>query len=256
MLSKNNIKHINSLKINKFRKKYSEFIVEGDKCVFELLKSDFNTINIFANAEWIENYSTMPEISETEIIEITDPEMKKISSFSTACQILAIAEIPQTDFEKGNISEKLTLMIDDIKDPGNLGTIIRTADWFGINHIICSNETVDLFNPKVIQSSMGSFTRVKLLYVELSEYLQNLQPDICVYSCVLDGENIYKTELSKNGIIILGSESHGVSEKLSPFISKKIAIPSFVDNKNSGNSTESLNVSVAAGIICSEFKRM
>ena len=179
-------------------------------------------------------------------------EMGKISQLTTPQNVLGIFNIPDISINNLSLSGALTLMLDDIKDPGNMGTIIRIADWFGIKQIICSPESVDIYNPKVVQGSMGSIARVNVAYANLLDILQNKSENIPVYGALLDGENIYKTTLEPSGIIIIGNESEGISENLLPHISKKIMIPSFNTNLQKA---ESLNAAIAAGIICAEFRR-
>jgi TrmH family RNA methyltransferase len=167
--------------------------------------------------------------------------------------VLALVEVPQQlNFAK-SIFEKLILVLDEIKDPGNLGTIIRIADWFGISDIVCSNHSVDAYNPKVVQATMGSIARVNLRYTNLFEFLKNIPTDFPIYGTLLNGENIYNQTLSKNGIIIIGNESKGISDDILPFITNKLYIPSYAENLN--NKAESLNASIATAIVCAEFKK-
>lgn len=153
--------------------------------------------------------------------------------------------------EVPDMTSELILMLDNISDPGNMGTIIRTADWFGVQHIICSENCVDVFNPKVVQASMGSIFRVKIHYKKSEEFLQNISVGIPIYGTLLNGKSIYETHLSRNGIILIGNESHGISTHLLPFIKSKISIPGF----SKGKSAESLNASIAASIVLAEFRR-
>ena len=253
MLSKNQIKLINALKIKKFRDQYRLFVIEGTKAVAEILQSSYTIHSIYGEKTWFErnNYilSERKEL-ETQIFLISDTEMKKISSFTTPNEVLLIAEIPENKFNIQDLEDGLLLMLDEVKDPGNLGTIIRVADWFGIKNIICSTNSVDAFNPKVVQSTMGSITRVKVYYEELLSVLNTnkQKPGLPVFGALLNGENIYKAKLQTKGIILLGNESKGISAELLPFVTRKITIPSY-------GGAESLNVSIAAAIICSEFRR-
>ncbi|MCD4745473.1 MAG: RNA methyltransferase [Bacteroidales bacterium] len=255
MLSSSRIKYINFLKINKYRKKYGQFIAEGPKLVTELINSHFKIIKIFAlNNRLIENFSLIGN-KQIEQIEITEKELKKISALKTPNQILAIVEIPQYIFNFNMTSSELVLILDEIKDPGNLGTIIRTADWFGINNIICSNNSVDLYNPKVVQATMGSIARVKVYYYDLEKFLCNIPEQTKIYGTFLRGKNIYKIKLVSNGIIVIGNESKGISKNLSAFIKEKIFIPSFDYENDNLITPESLNASIATAIICAEFRR-
>jgi len=250
MLSQSKIKYIRSLSNKKFRIQYRQFIVEGTKSVKELLNSNYIADSIYATKDWINNHSD----SSVKInpIEISENEMGKISQLTTPQNVLGIFNIPDISINNLSLSGALTLMLDDIKDPGNMGTIIRIADWFGIKQIICSPKSVDIYNPKVVQGSMGSIARVNVAYANLLDILQNKSENIPVYGALLDGENIYKTTLESSGIIIIGNESEGISENLLPHISKKIMIPSFNTNLQKA---ESLNAAIAAGIICAEFRR-
>jgi len=250
MLSKNIIKHINALKQNKFRDEFQEFIAEGDKLVTELLSSNFKIIEIFAVKEWLDIHKISDNVA---ITEVTVSELERISGLITPNMVLALVEIPQQQSIDTFIFEKLILVLDEIKDPGNLGTIIRIADWFGISDIVCSKHSVDVYNPKVVQATMGSIARVNIQYVDLSIFLKNIPKDIPIYGTLLNGENIYNQTLSENGIIIIGNESKGISNELLPFITNKLYIPFFAENSN--NKAESLNASIATAIVCAEFKR-
>ncbi|OQX79998.1 MAG: hypothetical protein B6D61_02615 [Bacteroidetes bacterium 4484_249] len=236
MLSKSLVQFINSLKINKYRKIHRKFIAEGPKIAGELLSNSAGLLvidKILSVKKWIEEYkNSIPD--NVELIEITEKELKKISSLKSPNQVIVIVNIPNRETIPRNIYSDLTLMLDEIKDPGNMGTIIRTADWFGISNIICSNECVDVYNPKVVQATMGSLARVSIFYTNLEK-------------------NIYETKLKNRGLILIGNESKGVSAKLKPFITDNISIPSFPVSEE--RSTESLNASIAAAIVCAEFKR-
>lgn len=248
MLSKNKIKLIRSLRILKFRRQLGLFIAEGPKIVGEVLNTHFIIDSIFATLEWFEENSELDLPEKREII--SESELKKISNLKTPNEVVALVKIPMPA-QFPDISEHLVLVLDEIKDPGNLGTIIRTADWFGIDHIICSDSCVDVFNPKVVQSAMGSVTRVPVLYTDLIKYLQSLKTSTPVYGMVLQGSNLFSSNLTKHGLIIIGSESHGISKSLFPFITNKLSIPNYADS----NSAESLNASIAAAITLAEFKR-
>jgi TrmH family RNA methyltransferase len=244
MLTKNQVKFITSLHDKKFRRLENAFIVEGLKMVNELLKSTMEIESVFA-VKGSPFISSHPEATE-----ITEAELKKISALTTPNEVLAVVRIPEYIFKPEELSSGPTLALDDVSDPGNLGTIIRVADWFGIKNIICSENSADCFAPKVIQATMGSFLRVKIFYRHLPDFFESLRPmDVKVYGTILNGENIFKTKLKKNAVIILGNESKGISKGLLPYIDYKVAIPSY------SNGAESLNVSTAAAIICAEFMR-
>jgi RNA methyltransferase, TrmH family len=240
MVSKNQIKLITSLVQKKYRKEHQLFIAEGEKVIHELLQSDFELKNLYCSKPMF------PRILEPIKTIISDHDLKKISALTTANDCLAVFRIPN---QKEIANSGLILALDDIRDPGNLGTIIRLCDWFGINQIICSDQTVDIYNPKVIQATMGSISRVNVNYVNLEVYLSETK--VSVFGTFMDGENIYKKQLAQNGIIVLGNEAKGISEAIEKLVTQKIAIPRF------GNMqvTESLNVATAAAIILSEFRR-
>jgi len=252
MISINQIKHINSLKQNKFRKIHKEFIAEGEKTVADILSSNFEISSIFALEEWLEK--NQDNCKEIEVEQISEKELNRISSQKTPNKVLAVVKIPENKIDFQTIFSDLILMLDNINDPGNLGTIIRIADWFGIKNIICSENTVDLYNPKVVQATTGSIARVKVCYTELKEFIQKTPENITVYATLLEGENISKSKLKKTGIIIIGSESHGISKELFPFIKKKIKIPEYL-TKTDTQKAESLNASIATAIVCYEFRR-
>ena len=256
MLSKNKIKFINSLKKKKNRTYYKLFLAEGEKIILELLASSMKLKELYGTEAFMNNVSKQ-KLSHVEKVEtINDTELKKISDLKTPNKVLAIVEIPKYQIDENELKNSLSLVLDKINDPGNLGTIIRIADWFGINHVFCSEDTVDVFNPKVIQSTMGSFARVNLVYCDLKDLLSSYQNTkyFGIYGSFLEGESIYASPLTNKGFIIMGSESHGISKELEEFVNQRIYIPSF-SQEESQESSESLNVSVATGIICSEFRR-
>lgn len=251
MISKNQIKFVRSLHQAKFRRLEKLFIAEGPKVVDELLNSRFSVKSIFAQSEWILlNNKRIP--GTIEVFEVNSNELERISTLVTPNQVIALVSIPELEKPPPNVPRDLTLILDDIKDPGNMGTIIRTADWFGMNRIICSENCVDIYNPKVVQSTMGSISRVSAYYTNLEDFIGKLPDEAKVYGSLLAGENIYKTELHSQSYLIIGSESHGISNELKKYITDNITIPTF-SSESSG--AESLNASVAAAIICSEFRR-
>lgn len=254
MLTKNTISHINQLKLRKSREQFGEFIAEGPKLVSELLESGYKVNSLFATSEWGYNNKSKYTSKVNEIVTVSEKEMERISLLKTVSDVLAIVSIPSITFSEDNIKNELSLVLDTIQDPGNLGTIIRTADWFGLKTIFCSKNTVDVFNPKVVQATMGSITRVNVFYIDIVDLLKSMSNEVHlpVYGTYLSGKNIFEHELSKNGLIIMGSEGSGISNALAPYIKEKLFIPSF---QNQGHSSESLNVSVATAIVCSEFKR-
>ena len=247
MLSKNKIKYIHSLELKKNRKKEGVFVAEGHKLVGDLLPH-FHCRLILATTTWLEEHH---DIQADEIIEITPEELVKASLLKTPQEVLAIFEQPQYDYTTDVIKNSLCLALDDIQDPGNLGTIIRLADWFGIEHIFCSQGTVDVYNSKVIQATMGALARVKVHYCNLPDLISSLK-DVPVYGTFLDGENIYDKPLSENGLIIMGNEGNGVSKEVSQLINNKLYIPNYPTGRAT---SESLNVAIATAVVCAEFRR-
>jgi len=240
MLSKNQIKLITSLQQKKYRKQEQLFFVEGVKVVQELLQSNFELQDLFTTKQ------DFISVSKTKVHAISDAELKKISALATPNSCLAIFKIPKA---KEMNESGLILALDDVRDPGNLGTIIRLCDWFGIETLFCSDETVDIYNPKVVQATMGSISRVNVVYGDLENFL--VKTKLTVFGTFMDGKNIYQESLPKEGIIVMGNEANGISEAVEKLVTDRIAIPRF------GNLqiTESLNVATATAIILSEFKR-
>ncbi|MBU1011828.1 MAG: RNA methyltransferase [Bacteroidetes bacterium] len=253
MISKGQIKHISSLKLLKFRKATGEFVVEGEKMVHELIMSDYEINALYALPAWLEANQELIRQNQLNAEKISPKELERISSFKTPNQVLANAQIPARIDQEISFDD-LILVLDDIRDPGNLGTIIRTADWFAIRTIVCSVNTVDLYNPKVLQSSMGSFMRVNVIYQDLKAFIQKARTEkVTVYGTFLNGMNIYDEKLAEKGLIIIGNESQGISPEIEKMIDKRINIPSYPQNLT--NQAESLNASVATAIICAEFRR-
>ncbi|MCF8369404.1 MAG: RNA methyltransferase [Bacteroidales bacterium] len=250
MLSKNKEKIIRSLPILKYRKQTGLFLAEGPKIVEELLESTFEVNFICATSEWLNSKNSL--VKKYECFEVTQNELNKISALKNPNQVLATFKIPDNS-PIPNFSNELILVLDNIRDPGNLGTIIRSADWFGVKNIICANTCVDLYNPKVVQSTMGSIARVGLFYTDLIEYFTKAALQMPVYGAVLNGANMYTAVDTSTGYLIIGNESNGISDGLLPFITKKLSIPSFV--KPDGSHAESLNASVATAVLLAEFKR-
>jgi len=254
MLSKNKIKFINSIKKKKYRDAYQIFFAEGEKLVDELLLSDNEISTIFATNEWITQHQQIMDKKSITCCVITNEELKKISALSTPNKVLATIKIPKIKYNKTEIAKQLSILLDNVNDPGNLGTIIRIADWFGIKNIFCTKESVDLYNPKVVQASMGAIFRVNVHYIDFQKLLHDFSDnnDFIIYGTFLKGNNIYHEPLSPKGFIMMGSESHGISQQWEPYIQQKLFIPNYPDTKKS---TESLNLSTATAIVCSEFRR-
>jgi TrmH family RNA methyltransferase len=247
MISKGQIKNIRFLQQKKYRDEQRLFIAEGPKVVVELLNSKFKTKELFYTEEFKHPGTGIKGIK------VSEKELQNISALKTANQVLAVFEIPELKCNTDTLKKELVLALDDIRDPGNMGTIIRIADWFGINHVLCSESCVDVFNPKVVQSTMGSIARVNVCSADLDMVLKELQP---VYAAVLNGKNIYSTKLTSKGVILIGNESKGISEKLMKHVSDKISIPNFSSPQETHSAgAESLNAAIATAIICSEFRR-
>lgn len=238
MVSKSQIKLITSLQQKKYRLHHQLFVAEGKKTINELLNSHFELYTLFTTEPFNSN-------AKDEIL-ITEKELKKISFLKSPNKSLAIFKIPTKTLQ---IEEELVLALDNIRDPGNLGTIIRLCDWFGVKNLLCSKSSVDCYNPKVIQASMGSITRVNVHYVDLYKFIKDT--DLPVFGAYMDGENVYKSNLPNKGVLIMGNEANGISEPIEQLISKRISIPQFGSSQN----TESLNVATATAILLSEFKR-
>ena len=250
MLTKNQAKRIHSLGNKKYRDRYKEFVVEGDKTVKELINSDLQITGLFATSAWIKKHSgIIPE--NCNIIPVTETQLKNISRQTTPNQVLAVVKIPEQN-KIPTPQNELLLVLDGIQDPGNMGSILRTADWFGIQNIVCSEDTVDLYNPKVIQATMGSFCRVAVSYTNIVDYLGLYKNQVPVYGAFLNGENAFKKEFQENAILVLGNESNGISKEVSDCISCKITIPPF--NPNREKKSESLNASASGAILMALFR--
>jgi TrmH family RNA methyltransferase len=241
MISKVKAKFIKSLQVKKYRKQEQSFLVEGKKGVEELLRSDFTTTMVCATKEFIDEH----ELSGIEVVEATPSELGSLGSVETNDSVLAVART------KDNIrpsigADEYALVLDDIRDPGNLGTIIRTADWYGVRYIIASEETADFYNPKVIRSTMGSFCRVTIFYTSLDEFLKDGSK--VVYGAFLDGSNVHELKFAEGGLIVIGNESNGISRETGKYVTQRITIPRF-------GQAESLNASMATGIILDNLRR-
>ncbi len=255
MLSKNKIKFINRLKQKKFRSETGLFIMEGDKLVSELLSNRKESIvQLVATTGWLRANQHLLHRGIKEITEVSEPFFSKITSFESPTGVLAVLSIPQFSFHENDLKKQLSIGLDTIQDPGNLGTIIRIADWFGINTIFCSHGCADCFNPKAVQASMGSVLRVPLFYVNLETLLDKMSffDDYIVYGSFIEGPSIYNSKLSNTGMLIFGNESRGIQDSIKKYIRFSLSIPSFSRQKNHA---ESLNVSAAVAVFCSEFMR-
>ena len=247
MLSKNKIKYIRSLELKKNRKEERVFVAEGHKLVGDLL-GHFPCRLLVAIPTWLEKN---PKVQADEIIEVTPDELTRASLQKTPQEVLAVFEQPTWTYDVASVSKSLCLALDDIQDPGNLGTIIRLADWFGIEHIFCSQGTVDVYNPKTIQATMGALARVKLHYCHLPSLIASLG-DVPVYGTFLDGENMYGKTLTDHGLIVMGNEGNGIGEEVARLVNERLYIPNYPPQRET---SESLNVAVATAVICAEFRR-
>lgn len=247
-ISKNKIKEINSLKIKKYRQQLGLFTCEGTKTIHCLLNSNYKINEIYATKLFFEKNEIIFNTKKINLI--SEAELQKISSLSTPPQVLAIVQMPNKDLNYVNFANKITLVLDNIQDPGNLGTIIRLADWFGVENIVCSQNTVDAYNPKVVQATMGSLFAVNVFYTNLKDFFQK-NKEIQVFGTFIDGQPINKTKISKQLFLLLGNEANGISDELSNFISKKITIPTY----NTQKMAESLNVANATAICLWELFR-
>jgi len=249
MASKATISFLRSLQQKKFRLKERAFVVEGPKLVNELFHSDFKVLSVYALASWIPE----PHVS-VPVEVISEKEMEQVSGLQTPNKVLAVVALPDDNHRFTAPDAGLHLLVDQIQDPGNLGTIIRIADWFGFRSVICSLDTVDVFNPKVVQSTMGSIFRIPVIYDALPDVLvKNASgPKLPVYATLLEGKNMYSEDLTDNGYVLMGNESRGLNPMLLPFVNRAIKIPG---PGQKGGKAESLNVAIAAGVVCAEFRR-
>jgi len=249
MLSKAKIKHIRSLEIKKFRNEHQSFVAEGNKLVEDMLGA-FDCELLIAKSSWM---ATQGNIPAKELLVAEDEDIRKISFLKSPQDVLAVFKLPTNSIEEVKPASTLTLMLDGIQDPGNLGTIIRLADWFGIEHIVCSLDTADAFNPKTVQATMGALARVHIHYTDLAVFLHEQKGGgFPIYGTFPDGENFYSKELSENGVIIMGSEGSGIRSQILPYINHRLCIPNYPQGKET---SESLNVAIATALICGEFRR-
>ncbi|MDR2824429.1 MAG: RNA methyltransferase [Prevotellaceae bacterium] len=246
MLSISKQKLVSSLAFKKFRDSEGLFVAEGGKLISDLASGGLRCVYLFATNK--NAYS----IEHQEFIEVTERELQKISNQKTPQGVLAVFKIPKYEVDFKNVQNTLSLALDDVQDPGNVGTIIRLADWFGIANVYCSSGCADAFAPKTVQATMGALARIKIHRVDLHEFLSVNKSHTTIYGTFLEGENIYQTNLSHSGIIVMGNEGNGISENIKSLIDKKLHIPSFPQNNPT---SESLNVAVATALVCGEFRR-
>lgn len=247
MISKATIKKIHALDMRKFRRNERLFVAEGPKLVDELCAT-MKPVYIAALPEWISENADI--VADAEYDVVTPDELQRASLQKNPQQVIALFPIPEHKLCAEQLKDELALMLDGVQDPGNLGTIARIADWFGIRNIICSTDTADIYNPKAVQATMGALARVKFHYTDLLQLLS--QYDGPVFGTFLDGENIYGQELSANGIIVMGNEGKGISQGVGEMINRRLYIPNYPAGTQT---TESLNVAIATSIVCAEFRR-
>ncbi len=256
MISKPQIQFIRSLELKKFRDESGCFIAEGDKLVREALSvpigSAFQPITVWGTAEWLKINKRLTNQPGTEFITVSESELERISLLKTPNQVIAVIRRNPEALITFDFNNDLLIGLNQVQDPGNVGTILRLADWFGMGGVIASADSADFYSPKVVQSSMGSIFRVKLLTTEMMSFLSALPQDFPVYGTHLKGKNLYECPLTKNGIILMGNESKGLGDDLMKFTTQDLFIPDFSQNLAK---PESLNVSIAAAIVCSEFRR-
>lgn len=255
MISKSRIKYIHSLELKKYRKQEGMFVAEGPKLVGDLLPV-MECVYVAGLEEWVK--ANAANVSSSVVVDVvTEEELRKVSFLEAPQQVLAVFRQPHYEeslFEAAK--DNLCIALDDVQNPGNLGTIVRLADWFGISNIFCSKGSADIYNPKTVQATMGGIARVKVHYVDLATELSSLNTNasikIPVYGTFLDGDNMYAKELSGNGIIIMGNEGRGVSPEVAKTVNERLYIPNYPAGRET---SESLNVAIATAIVCAEFRR-
>lgn len=247
-ISKAKIKFIRSLEQKKYRKEHKLFVAEGPKLVDELYNY-FECQLIAATQEWLSSHSSY---TAEEVYQVTQEELGRVSTLKTPQQVIAVFKQPSYQYSIEEVNQSLSLALDGVQDPGNLGTIIRLADWFGIEHVFCSHETADLFNTKTIQATMGGLARIKVHYLDLADLIRSLDPKLPIYGTFLDGDDLYAKNLSSRGMIVMGNEGKGISPELEQLVTDRLYIPNYPVNRESA---ESLNVAIATAITCAEFRR-
>lgn len=253
VFSKNQAKRIRALGRKKERQEAGQFVAEGSKLVLELIKSPLKVLEIWAQKDWLTEHSeALKYFPSSSIVPVNTSEMERLTLLSHASPVLAVLAIPEINASK--TVEPITdfvMALDRVSDPGNLGTLLRLADWFGISQVVCSPETVDVYNPKVVQATMGSLARVNVSYHPLGDWLRQCrdqQPDVAICGAVMNGTGLYKSKIDFPAVLVMGSESHGLAPELEKWLTHRLTIPSF-------GGAESLNVATAAAIICAEMRR-
>jgi len=236
------------LELRKYRLQHNAFVAEGPKLVGELLLYS-TPLYVAATKEWLAQNSCLLKAG-TEVDEVSKEELERASLLRTPQSVLAVMPIPARTFDASALSHQLVIALDSVQDPGNMGTILRIADWFGIHKVLCSEGTADVYNPKCVQSCMGALARVEVHYCQLPDVLSQVQ--LPIYGTFLDGTDIYREELTQEGIIVMGNEGNGISEAVAKLVNRRLYIPNY---PKGSLTTESLNVAVATGIVCAEFRR-
>lgn len=250
MLSKNQAKSLRALHRKKTRRELGLFLVEGEKVVAELLASNWQVESLYATPEFITAYQNLIKLSKVVLVECSATELTSVSTLVSNTAALAVVKIPKQKFKSLDASQTWILALDAINDPGNLGSLLRIADWYGIGQLVCSPTTAEVYNPKVIAASKGSFLRVALSYQPLDDFFNQLPANTAILGAYLEGESIHQLEACpRGGVILLGSEAQGISQALAARVTRKITIPAF-------GAAESLNVGVAAAVICDNLKRL
>lgn len=254
MISKNKIKYIHSLEQKKGRRSEKCFVAEGFKVVGDLINAGQSPQLIVATEEWLQRNGQVVARLNCECCEVTEDELRKTSFLQHPQQVLAVFPIPDSSDlpEVEYLKDNLCIALDGVQDPGNLGTIVRIADWFGIETIVCSHDTADVFAPKVVQATMGSIARVRVVYTDMVDFIGRVGKAVPVYGTLLEGTDIYKTDITPNGVIVMGNEGNGISQDVRKLVTKALLIPSYPPERPTA---ESLNVAIATSIVCAEFRR-
>lgn len=248
MLSKSKVKYIHSLELKKYRNEANAFVAEGNKLVADMMHA-FDCEFLLAKPCWM---ATQGDLPAKELIVAEEEDIRKTSFLKNPQDVLAVFKRPAWSLDEADPATQLLLALDGVQDPGNLGTIIRLADWFGIEHIVCSKDCADVFSPKTVQATMGALSHVKVHYTDLPVFLEKQAPFTSLYGTFLDGENLYAQKLTDTGIIVMGNEGNGIRPEIEALISTKLYIPNYPAARET---SESLNVAIATAVVCAEFRR-
>lgn len=248
MLSKSKVKYIHSLELKKYRNEANVFVAEGNKLVSDMMQA-FDCELLLAKPSWM---ATQGDLPVKELLVAEEEDIRKASFLKNPQDVLAVFKRPDWFLDEADPATQLVLALDGVQDPGNLGTIIRLADWFGIEHIVCSRDCADVFSPKTVQATMGALAHIKVHYTDLTLFLEKYAPVIPLYGTFLNGENMYTQQLSDTGIIVMGNEGNGIRPEIEKLINTKLYIPNYPADRET---SESLNVAIATAVICAEFRR-